>query len=70
MSCSTLETEGQAQIRHQMTPLEYLIRSISNAKRIFSPIGPGPKGGSIGLLRGRQKQPKLAPFQQRHQAGP
>ena len=43
MSCSTIETEGQAQIRHQTAPLEYQLWSISKAKRIFSPVG--PKGG-------------------------
>ena len=60
MSCSTIETEVQAQIWHQIAPLEYQLWSISKAKRIFSPIA--PKGGSIGLLRGRQKHQKLASF--------
>ena len=68
MSCSTLETEAQAQNQHQMSLLEFLKRPQANANRIFSPIG--PKGGSIGLLLGRQKHQKLAPFHLRHQAGP
>ena len=64
MSCLNLETECQAQIRHQTAPLEQQLWSISKAKRIFSPIG--PKGDSIWLLRGRQKRPNLASFWLRH----